>query len=298
MWPRTSCPLSSWTLNMVFGRASTISPSISIFSSLGTAGSASDGANVHRLRTLVAGLLLVLDLGVLGERLEPLTVDSRVVDEQVTVSVVRSDEAVALLVVEPLDGSGRHEFPLPACARPVLHRESEPRHLQIFNYAGPAPALTAPRYQGWAAEGSQTGAPPRSRLVQRALVGGRLRAGVALAACAGALVVPAAAQARMPAPRISVLSNRADLVSGGDALVRVTLPRGVRASRLRLTAGHRSVTRVLRRTGPRRLDGRVTGLRVGRVALTARIRRGSAARVHEENPPIGRPEFPRPPNPH
>src|SRR6185436_2117705 len=140
MWPRTSCPLSSWTLNMVFGRASTISPSISIFSSLGTAGSASDGANVHRLRTLVAVLLLVLDLGVLGERLEPLTIDSRVVDEQVTVSVVRSDEAVALLVVEPLDGSGRHELPLPACARPVFRRESAPRHLQCSTtpaHAGP-----------------------------------------------------------------------------------------------------------------------------------------------------------------
>src|SRR5215213_7323737 len=34
MWPRTSWSLSSFTLNMVFGRASVISPSISIFSSL------------------------------------------------------------------------------------------------------------------------------------------------------------------------------------------------------------------------------------------------------------------------
>ena len=95
----------------------------------------------------------------------------------------------------------------------------------------------------------------------------------------------------MPAPRIQVLSNRADLVSGGDALVRVTLPRGVRAKRLRLTAGHRNVTRVLRRTGRRRLDGRVRGLRVGRVRLTARIRRGSAARLWVTNHPIGGPVF-------
>ena len=46
--------------------------------------------------------------------------------------------------------------------------------------------------------------------------------------------VPAAAA---PVPRIEVLSNRADLVSGGDALVRVTVPRGVKPSRLRFTAG-------------------------------------------------------------
>jgi hypothetical protein len=119
-------------------------------------------------------------------------------------------------------------------------------------------------------------------------VGGRK---LALALCACALLVPAAADAGMPAPRIKVLSNRADLVSGGDALVRVTLPRGVRASRLRLTAGHRNVTRALRRTGPRRLDGLVRGLRRGRVALTARIRGGSAARLFVFNHPIGGPVF-------
>ena len=51
----------------------------------------------------------------------------------------------------------------------------------------------------------------------------------AMAAMAG--VVPASS--RTPAPRIAVLSNRADLVSGGDALVRVKLPRGVRAARPR-----------------------------------------------------------------
>ncbi len=105
------------------------------------------------------------------------------------------------------------------------------------------------------------------------------------------LLAPAAAQARLPAPRIKVLSNRADLVSGGDALVRVKLPRGVRPARLRLMAGHRNVTRALRRTGRRRLDGRVRGLRVGRVPLTARIRRGGAARLVVINHPIGGPVF-------
>jgi Tannase-like family of unknown function (DUF6351) len=106
-----------------------------------------------------------------------------------------------------------------------------------------------------------------------------------------ALLVPAAAEAAMPAPRMNVLSNRADLVSGGDALVRVVLPRGVRPKRLKLTAGHRNVTRVLRRTGRRRLDGNVRGLHVGRNALVARIKRGSAARLVVTNHRIGGPVF-------
>src|SRR3954468_14213661 len=131
MCPRTSCPLSSWTLNIVFGRASTISPSISIFSSLGTSGGASDEAHIHRLRSLVPRLLLILDLGVLGEGLEALAIDAGVVDEQVTVTFVWSDESVALLVVEPFDGPGRHVLPLPACAR---HCES--RCTLVTNYAG------------------------------------------------------------------------------------------------------------------------------------------------------------------
>ena len=138
----------------------------------------------------------------------------------------------------------------------------------------------------------------------------------ALAALCGALLAAVPAEARPAVPRIQVLSNRADLVSGGDAYVRVTLPRGVRPSRLRLTAGRRNVTGVLERMGGRRLEGVVTGMPVGRVALTARIRltgrrtgqrrRGSrpttptftarvrwgrAARLSVTNHPIGGPVF-------
>src|SRR4051812_7809658 len=102
------------------------------------------------------------------------------------------------------------------------------------------------------------------------------RAGVAIAPAlvigVCAVLSAAPADARTSVPTIAVLSNRADLVSDGDALVRVTAPRGVRASRLRLTAGGRDVTRVLVHTGTRQLTGLVTGLPVGRVALVARIR--------------------------
>src|SRR4051812_36040796 len=112
MCPRTSWSFSSFTLNIVLGRASRISPSISIFSSFDTAykGSATDLdlLDVDRLRALVARLLLVGDLRAFGERAEAAAADRGVVDEQIAATVIRGDEAVALLVVEPLDRSGRH----------------------------------------------------------------------------------------------------------------------------------------------------------------------------------------------
>ena len=119
---------------------------------------------------------------------------------------------------------------------------------------------------------------------------GRLM-GVLLVGCLIATLSATAAAARTAAPRIEVLSNRADLVSGGDALVRVRLPRGVTASRLRLTADGRDVTRVLERTGKRRLGGVVTGLEEGRSALVASIRRGGAARLRVTNHALGGPIF-------
>src|SRR5919202_235748 len=64
--------------------------------------------DVDGLRALVSRLGVVADAGALGERLEALGVDARVVDEEVLARVVRRDEAVALVVVEPLDGSGGH----------------------------------------------------------------------------------------------------------------------------------------------------------------------------------------------
>src|SRR4051794_36172268 len=118
---------------------------------------------------------------------------------------------------------------------------------------------------------------------------GRRLLSAALVACVLALLGPAPASASTPAPRIKVLSNRADLVSDGDALVRVKLPHGVRASELRLRAGGRNVTKALRRTGRRKLEGLVKRLRTGRTPLTARIRHGGAARLQVTNHPIGGP---------
>src|SRR2546425_4035862 len=63
------------------------------------------------LRSLVPGLLFIGHLHPLVERPKALSVDLALVDEQVLVSLVRSDEAEALVRVEPLDGSGCHLAP-------------------------------------------------------------------------------------------------------------------------------------------------------------------------------------------
>src|SRR5690242_14594392 len=67
------------------------------------------GGDVDGLRPLASRLGVVGDLRALGERLEAVGVDAGVVDEEVLATLVRRDEAEALVVVEPLHGSGRHE---------------------------------------------------------------------------------------------------------------------------------------------------------------------------------------------
>ena len=113
----------------------------------------------------------------------------------------------------------------------------------------------------------------------------------ALIGFAIALLGAAPAEARGPVPRVEVLSTRADLVSGGDALVRVTVPRSAAVPRVRLRAGDRNVTGALERTGRRRLEGLVEGLPDGDTPLSARIRGGEAARLTVTSHPLGGPIF-------
>src|SRR4051812_46357671 len=71
-------------------------------------GCRSDGTNVLRLRTLGALRDVELDLLVLVEGLVAPRLDCRVVNEDVIAAVLLSDEAEALLGVEPLDGALSH----------------------------------------------------------------------------------------------------------------------------------------------------------------------------------------------
>src|SRR5436309_15665687 len=114
---------------MPFRRASTISPVISTLSSFcgmscllslalcvgrRTANAARrsnelrEEVHVRGLRALVALLSLVLDLRALGERPVAAALDRAEVHEQVLATLIRGDEPVTLVRVEPLDSSGCH----------------------------------------------------------------------------------------------------------------------------------------------------------------------------------------------
>lgn len=98
--------------------------------------------------------------------------------------------------------------------------------------------------------------------------------------------------------KIVVLSNRADLVSGGDALVEAVLPPGAAASGLRVQVvdgpGVRDVSGAFARRADGRIVGLVEGLPVGRITLRASVdgpRHGRTARLTVTNSPSGGPVF-------
>jgi hypothetical protein len=94
----------------------------------------------------------------------------------------------------------------------------------------------------------------------------------------------------MPALSISVLSGRANLVSGGSALVAINLPRSD-TSQVKVTVGRRNVTKdfAVRQDG--NFEGLVTGLHLGGNVLQATLTSGWAARITLTNHPIGGPVF-------
>src|SRR5436190_17111324 len=75
-----------------------------------------DGDDALRLGALRPVDRLELHVRALGERLETLSDDRRVMDEHVLAPVSRGDEPIPLRVVEPLDGSGCH-------TKHLLHHE-------------------------------------------------------------------------------------------------------------------------------------------------------------------------------
>ncbi|MGH2986106.1 MAG: DUF6351 family protein [Solirubrobacterales bacterium] len=113
-----------------------------------------------------------------------------------------------------------------------------------------------------------------------------LGVGVLLVCCG----VPAQAQQELRLA-IEVLSNRADLISAGDALVGVRTPAGVTASEVRVFDDGREVTGAFTVLGQRRLEGRVAGLDRGRNRLSARAPGATADRIAVINHPNGGPVF-------
>ena len=92
-------------------------------------------------------------------------------------------------------------------------------------------------------------------------------------------------------PQIVVLSNRADLVSGGDALVQVVLPARVDPATVRVSLNGADVTSAFAVRPDGRYEGLVTGLPVGDDDLTATMRLGPTVRLTITNHPSGGPVF-------
>jgi Tannase-like family of unknown function (DUF6351) len=107
--------------------------------------------------------------------------------------------------------------------------------------------------------------------------------------CAAAVPADAARHSR-PALSISVLSGRANLVSGGSALVAINLPRSDRRH-VKITLGRRNVTRNFATRKDGSLEGLVKGLALGRNTLQATLPSGWATRITLVNHPIGGPVF-------
>ncbi len=124
--------------------------------------------------------------------------------------------------------------------------------------------------------------------------GAQLRA-VLLAAAAILGLVSVAGASATPGngglPQIVVLSNRADLVSGGDALVQVVLPGRVDPSTVQVTLNGTDVTSAFAVRPDGRYEGLVTGLVIGENDLMATMRLGPTVHLTITNHPIGGPIF-------
>ena len=91
--------------------------------------------------------------------------------------------------------------------------------------------------------------------------------------------------------QIYVLSNRADLISGGDALVELVVAPAVAASPIRVTVGTRDVTGAFAKLPDGSYLGRIDGMAVGDNIVTAQLPNGHGARITITNHPAGGPVF-------
>jgi hypothetical protein len=125
---------------------------------------------------------------------------------------------------------------------------------------------------------------PSARMLLRAAAAGLLLLGVL------GVAAPDIARGEEPAPVvIEVLSNRADLVSGGAALVSITLPPRVVDDAVRVEVEGRDVTTAFESRADGTFAGVVTGLASGENVLTTRLDDGSGATITITNHPAAGP---------
>jgi hypothetical protein len=99
----------------------------------------------------------------------------------------------------------------------------------------------------------------------------------------------ATASARVQTPTIHVLSNRADLISGGDALVSIELSQRVNPNRVRVYLNGHLITTDFAVRPNGRFEGLVTGLVDGTNILQVRLPNGTRQRITITNHPNGGP---------
>jgi len=115
---------------------------------------------------------------------------------------------------------------------------------------------------------------------------------VAVSAVAvAASVLPWVARADAGGTTIEVLSNRTDLVSGGDALVAVNLPAGTDPAAVTMNVGATDVTDQFAMRPNGRYEGLLTGLADGDNVLEAHLADGTGARITITNHSIDGPVF-------
>ena len=90
---------------------------------------------------------------------------------------------------------------------------------------------------------------------------------------------------------IKVLSNRADLISGGDALVEIVIPPRVLSAAVRVDVDGRDVTSAFDQRPNGRFMGVLQGLKNGANVVTARAKGAATASITITNAPIGGPVF-------
>ena len=132
-------------------------------------------------------------------------------------------------------------------------------------------------------QGHRRGLPARSSLALLGLA--------ALVFVPGALGKSLSSASNGGLPELKVLSNRADLVSGGDALVQVVLPARVDPSTVRVSANGTDVTSAFAVRADGTYEGVVTGLAVGANDLLATMRNGPPVHLTVTNHPSGGPIF-------
>lgn len=127
----------------------------------------------------------------------------------------------------------------------------------------------------------------------KALSRGRIRRVLTLGLLSGVMLVShfAPVVAAPSAPEIAVLSGRADLVTGGNALVEITLPPGTSADGLRVSLNGGDITDAFTATAGSHYRGLAKGLVVGPNTLTAQLGGGPVASITMTNHPDTGPVF-------